>query len=232
MARPRQTARKCAFQAPAMYHYESDNEVVQHPPRPQPRRPVSTARKSAPWSGAQYHYPSDDEEQQQCAPPLRHEQPHQQPRPLQQPLILNRKRSRDSEHHSEDDEPDMDLPLGKRSLQSISDVEDELSSTKAENRALRAHIADSMAVDRNNMALIEENNSIRASIADLRHINEENNSLRAQIDELHTFIQTSGVLLNAPLSIRRRIDARGIAAAAATAAPVRADKTPVIIDLT
>ncbi|KAK4892235.1 hypothetical protein LTR27_009244 [Elasticomyces elasticus] len=235
MARPRQTARKCAIQTPAMYHYEFDNEVVQHPPRPrpQPRRPVSTARKSAPWSGAQYHYPSDDEEQQQRAPPLRHEQPHQHPRPLQQPLILNRKRSRDSEHHSEDDdEPNMDLSLGKRSLQSLSDVEDELSSTKAENRALRAHIADSLAVDHNNMALIEENNSIHASTADLRHINEENNGLRAQIDELHTFIQTSGVLLNAPLSIRRRIDARGIAAAAATAAPVRADKTPVIIDLT
>ncbi|KAK4948390.1 hypothetical protein LTR10_012924 [Elasticomyces elasticus] len=231
MARPRQTARKCAFQAPAMYHYESEDEVERHPPPPPPRRPVNTARKSAPWSGAQYHYPSEDEEQQQHTPPLRHEQTHQQPQFLSQPPIVTRKRSRDSEHHSEDDEPDMDLPLGKRSLQSLSDVEDELTSTKAENRALRTHIAELTAIDRHRVALIEENNSIRASIADLGHINEENNSLRTQIDELHTFVRASGVLHNAPPSIRRRLDGRGNAAAA-TAAPVRAPKMPVVIDLT
>ncbi|KAK5700390.1 hypothetical protein LTR17_022959 [Elasticomyces elasticus] len=228
MARPRQTARKYASQAPAMYHYESDNEVERHPPHPPARRPVSTARKSAPWGGAQYHYSSDDEEPQQPAHPPRRAQPHPS---LLQPLpIVNRKRSRDSEHHSEDDEPDTDLPLGKRGFQSLSDVDDELKGIKAENRALRAHIAEPKAIERNRVALNEENITLRAQIGDLWNVNEENSGLRTQIDELHTFIQASGMLLDAPPSIRRRIDAR-VNAAAAAAAPVRAAR-PVVIDLT
>ncbi|KAK3638281.1 hypothetical protein LTR56_005537 [Elasticomyces elasticus] len=228
MARPRQTARKCVFQAPAMYHYESDNEVQRHPPHPPARRTVSTARKSAPWIGAQYHYSSDDEEPQQPAHPPRRAQPH--PSSLQPPPIMNRKRSRDSEHHSEDDEPDTDLPLGKRGFQSLSDVDDELKGIKADNRALRAHIAELTAIERHRVALIEENNTLRAQIANLWEVNEENNGLRIQIDELHTFVRGAGVLLDAPPSIRRRIDAR-VNAAVAAAAPVRAPR-PVVIDLT
>ncbi|TKA72327.1 hypothetical protein B0A55_06750 [Friedmanniomyces simplex] len=47
---------------------------------------------------------------------------------------------------------------------------------------------------------------------------EEIKALRAHIDELHAFIQTSGVLLKAPPSIRQQIDAREDGAAALAAA--------------